>query len=67
MPCLKGMDRRVSNTNQIKQTEMNKDFLKELGLEAKNDGTVTGLETIRTTENYIDSHSPVDGSLIGNK
>lgn len=65
MPCLKGMDRRVSNTNQIKQTEMNKDFLKELGLEAKNDGTVTGLETIRTTENYIDSHSPVDGSLIG--
>jgi aldehyde dehydrogenase (NAD+) len=44
---------------------MNKDFLKKLGLEAKNDGTATGLETIRTTENYIDSHSPVDGSLIG--
>ncbi|HKK75264.1 MAG TPA: aldehyde dehydrogenase family protein [Saprospiraceae bacterium] len=44
---------------------MNKNFLKTLGLEAKNDGTATGLETIRTTENYIDSHSPVDGSLIG--
>jgi aldehyde dehydrogenase (NAD+) len=44
---------------------MNKDFLKTLGLEAKNDGTSTGLKSIRTTENYIESYSPVDGELIG--
>ena len=44
---------------------MNKDFLKTLGLSSKNDGTSTGLESIRTTENYIDSYSPVDGELIG--
>ncbi|MEM6378090.1 MAG: aldehyde dehydrogenase family protein [Bacteroidota bacterium] len=44
---------------------MNKDFLKELGLQAKNDGTSTGLESMRSTDRYIDSYSPVDGSLIG--
>lgn len=44
---------------------MNKDFLKELGLQVKNDGTSTGLESLRSTDRYIDSYSPVDGSLIG--
>jgi aldehyde dehydrogenase (NAD+) len=43
---------------------MNLDFLKALGLEAKNAGTSTGT---RTTDSgtYIDSYSPVDGKLIG--
>jgi len=43
---------------------MNLDFIKELGLEAKNAGTSTGLEQMPSDE-YIDSYSPVDGSLIG--
>ncbi|HRX28915.1 MAG TPA: aldehyde dehydrogenase family protein [Saprospiraceae bacterium] len=43
---------------------MNKDFLKELGLEHDNQGTWTGLNSINTSE-YIDSYSPVDGQFIG--
>jgi len=43
---------------------MNKDFLKELGLELDNQGTWTGLNSINTSE-YIDSYSPVDGQFIG--
>jgi len=44
---------------------MKKDFLKKLGLKEKNSGTATGQAAIQTTENYLDSYSPVDGSLIG--
>ncbi|MBK7873476.1 MAG: aldehyde dehydrogenase family protein [Saprospiraceae bacterium] len=43
---------------------MNKDFLKELGLQVKNAGTSTGLKSSDSGK-YIDSYSPVDGALIG--
>jgi aldehyde dehydrogenase (NAD+) len=43
---------------------MDLEFLKELGLQAKNDGTSTGLES-SNSGNYIDSYSPVDGAFIG--
>jgi len=43
---------------------MNLDFLKELSLEEKNDGTWTGAASHASAE-YISSHSPVDGKLIG--
>ena len=43
---------------------MNKDFLAQLGLKAKNPGTSTGLESF-DSGTYIDSYSPVDGTLIG--
>ncbi len=43
---------------------MNLDFLKQLGLKEKNDGTGTGLESTNSG-NYIDSYSPVDGKFIG--
>ena len=43
---------------------MNLDFLKELGLKAKNEGTSTGLDA-SDSGTYIDSYSPVDGALIG--
>ena len=39
-------------------------FLKELGLESKNAGTSTGLQS-SDSGIYIDSYSPVDGQLIG--
>ena len=39
-------------------------FLKELGLEAKNAGTSTGIQS-SDSGTYIDSYSPVDGQLIG--
>jgi len=40
-------------------------FLKELGIEAKNAGTSTGHQWIKTKKDSIDSYSPVDGKLIG--
>jgi aldehyde dehydrogenase (NAD+) len=43
---------------------MKKDFLKELGIQEKNDGTSTGLES-SSSGKYIDSYSPVDGEYIG--
>jgi aldehyde dehydrogenase (NAD+) len=43
---------------------MNKDFLATLGLKAENAGTWTGLESSNSGQ-YIESHTPVDGSLIG--
>lgn len=43
---------------------MNKDFLQELGLQDKNAGTSTGINSTNSG-NYIDSYSPVDGKLIG--
>ena len=43
---------------------MNLDFLKELSLEAKNDGTWTGVSSVGSAE-YFSSYSPVDGKLIG--
>jgi len=43
---------------------MNTDFLKTLGLEAKNQGTSTGLNSMKS-DTYISSYSPVDGELIG--
>ncbi len=44
---------------------MNKDFLKELGLQADNDGTSTGRESHHNSADHIASYSPVDGELIG--
>ncbi|MCB0705583.1 MAG: aldehyde dehydrogenase family protein [Saprospiraceae bacterium] len=43
---------------------MDKQFLKELGLEAKNPGTWTGLKS-SDSGSYIESYSPVDGAFIG--
>jgi aldehyde dehydrogenase (NAD+) len=42
-----------------------KEFLKKLGLKAKNQGTWTGLESVAGSRRYLDSHSPVDGEFIG--
>lgn len=43
---------------------MNKDFLHVLGLQEKNHGTSTGLESSNLSQVYIDSYSPVDGTYI---
>ena len=43
---------------------MKKDFLKKLGLKAKNNGTSTGQKSYASKE-YIESYSPVDGAYIG--
>lgn len=43
---------------------MEKDFLVQLGLEKHNAGTSTGLQSTDSKE-YISSHSPVDGAMIG--
>ena len=43
---------------------MDKDFLQALGLQDKNAGTSTGINSTDSGR-YIDSYSPVDGSLIG--
>ena len=43
---------------------MNLDFLQQLGLEAKNSGTWTGIQS-QASSDYISSYSPVDGKLIG--
>ena len=44
---------------------MKKTFLRKLGLKKKNNGTWTGLKSSAASKTYIDSYSPVDGSLIG--
>ncbi len=44
---------------------MNKDFLRKLGLKAKNAGTWTGLAEVRGSARSLKSFSPVDGALIG--
>ncbi|MCS7037066.1 MAG: aldehyde dehydrogenase family protein [Saprospiraceae bacterium] len=44
---------------------MEKDFLRKLGLKAKNAGTWTGLNSIKGSARSLQSHSPVDGALIG--
>lgn len=43
---------------------MKKDFLKKLRLKSKNHGTWTGQKAI-ASKKFIESYSPVDGSLIG--
>jgi aldehyde dehydrogenase (NAD+) len=43
---------------------MNTTFLKKLDLHKKNEGTWTGLKSLKS-KTYIDSFSPVDGKLIG--
>jgi aldehyde dehydrogenase (NAD+) len=52
-----------SETTKIERL-MNKDFVKELGLKEKNNGSSTGLESTSSGK-YIDSYSPVDGEYIG--
>lgn len=44
---------------------MNKSFLTGLGLAQDNDGTSTGQDNYHNSANHIESHSPVDGQLIG--
>ncbi len=44
---------------------MNTTFLKKLGLKKTNEGTSTGLKTIKGKSGKIDSYSPVDGKYIG--
>ena len=39
-------------------------FLRKLKVKKKNSGTYTGLKSVASKE-YITSHSPVDGALIG--
>ena len=41
------------------------DFLKRLGIEAENRGTVTGLQSLAGTGSYLESFSPIDDTLIG--
>ncbi len=43
---------------------MNLNFIQELGLNADNAGTWTGLQS-HNSNNYLESYSPVDGKLIG--
>jgi aldehyde dehydrogenase (NAD+) len=43
---------------------MDTQFLRKLGLKARNAGTWTGQESM-TSSRYISSYSPVDGALIG--
>lgn len=43
---------------------MNKDFSQVLGLQEKNHGTSTGLESSNLSRVYLDSYSPVDGTYI---
>lgn len=40
-------------------------FFKELGLKDQNAGTSTGLSFSNDSNRFIDSFSPVDGSLLG--
>ena len=42
-----------------------KEFLKKLGLKAKNQGTSTGQNEISGSRRYLDSYSPVHGEFIG--
>lgn len=44
---------------------MQKEFLRKLGLKAKNAGTWTGQESLSGSVRSLHSHSPVDGELIG--
>ncbi len=44
---------------------MQKDFLRKLGLKAKNAGTWTGQEYLTGSARSLHSHSPVDGEFIG--
>jgi aldehyde dehydrogenase (NAD+) len=44
---------------------MQKDFLRKLGLKAKNPGTWTGQEHLSGSARSLHSHSPVDAELIG--
>jgi aldehyde dehydrogenase (NAD+) len=44
--------------------QMEKDFLRKLGLKRNNAGTSTGLQS-QTSRKYIKSFSPVDGEFIG--
>jgi len=41
------------------------DFLKELNIQAENQGVSTGTQWIKSNGSKIDSYSPVDGKLIG--
>ena len=42
-----------------------KDYLQLLGIKNNNEGVSTGTKNINTKGGTIDSHSPVDGQLIG--
>jgi len=44
---------------------MNASFLKQLGLKKNNEGTSTGLNSIKGSSGSIESFSPVDGKSIG--
>ncbi len=44
---------------------MNTSFLKKLGLSKSNEGTWTGLKSVGSSTDFIESYSPVDGKLIG--
>ncbi len=43
---------------------MNTSFLKKLKLKKNNDGSYTGLKSLKTSKDKFDSYSPVDGKLI---
>jgi len=46
-------------------SKMETSFFKELGLKDQNPGTSTGLSFSNESSQFIDSFSPVDGSLLG--
>src|SRR5688500_717589 len=49
----------------MKATKFNTDFLKTLNVEPKNPGASTGVQWLPSKGKLIESHTPVDGSLIG--
>lgn len=49
----------------MKATKFSRDFLKTLGVAQKNSGASTGVQWLPAKGKLIESHTPVDGSLIG--
>jgi len=52
-------------TDDIQPNMQSKEFLQQLGLTARNAGTWTGQESLNGSTAFLQSHSPVDGALIG--
>ncbi|MBK8442598.1 MAG: aldehyde dehydrogenase family protein [Sphingobacteriales bacterium] len=46
-------------------TTISLDFLKKLKLKSTNEGTSTGAEWLKSNGKFLESYSPVDGTLIG--
>jgi aldehyde dehydrogenase (NAD+) len=53
------------SNGHIQLFDMNKNFLQNLGIQALNHGTSTGLSSWSSGTDSLSSYSPVDGQLIG--